>query len=129
MEWTAGTLLPPFPIELLGDPQRLGIGLDDAPQGRALPVELSDALEIVLGNGARGETPRLHLSLQRGDTGFVELKRLRTPDSGQSAEPSSMRPQPSVSYGGGAQDRCLSQEVAPAQPGTASSHGWTRVMP
>jgi hypothetical protein len=76
MQRTSGFLLLPLPVELLGQPVRIGIELDDAVEGWPLPIELLDPAEVMLHNVSRTEAPRRHFCLQTGNRGLLERKRL-----------------------------------------------------
>ena len=65
-----------FGIELVGDLEGLGVGLDDCPQLRSLAVQGLDSRQVQLGDGSRGARPGTHCCLQVVNRRLVELERL-----------------------------------------------------
>jgi hypothetical protein len=68
------TLLLSLAIELVGDGHRLGVQFDDAPQRRALAIELLDASRVLLDERSRGIHTALHALLKIGDGRLFEIE-------------------------------------------------------
>ena len=69
----AGALRPALGVERVGDGQRVGVGLDDAAQLRPAAIEGVDAVEVGLGQRARGQLPGGHSLLEIGERGFDDV--------------------------------------------------------
>ena len=78
----AGPVRAPLFVQLVGDLQSLGVGLDHGSELRALAVQGSDPVQVELCDRARRAFARLHRGLQVGDGGLVELESTRLSAAG-----------------------------------------------
>ena len=68
--------LPSLGIELIGDPECVGVELDDRVERRARLVDGADARKVLLGNPSRGPSSRGHVEGERGDSRLIKLEAL-----------------------------------------------------
>ena len=80
-------------IERAGLRQRVGVGFEYGAQGRSLPVQVLDALEVGRHERAGGVLSRLEACLQLGDGHLLELEGRGYPRPG-STDPARKRGEP-----------------------------------
>ena len=119
MPWSGprGPLALPLGVERVGDRQRVGIGLEDGAQLRALAcVERLDAGEVGLGDRPRRLLAGEHRGAEIGDRRLRELERRRSRRGGRRC--GGLREQGSC--GGQSAAGQTGFEQRPARPGAGS---------